>query len=58
MVKFETEGSLICLPDRAGEYKFAFISILLFLSSVQNMQPLAFGVMQSFETYFEQVMDT
>jgi hypothetical protein len=55
---FKIGQCLICLPDRAGEYHVAFINVLPLLSSVLNMQTLAFGVMGSFNTHYEQEMDT
>jgi len=48
-LSFKTEYFLIWLPDRTEESMFTFIRVSLFLSSVQNMQPLSFGVMASFK---------
>jgi hypothetical protein len=48
---------LIWLPDRAAEYKFAYISVLLLLSSVLNSHHFAFGVMTSLKMHYVQGRD-
>jgi hypothetical protein len=58
MASFKMGQCLVWLTDRAGEYKFAYISVLPLLSSVPNVHHFAFGVMASFKTYYEQGRDT
>jgi len=42
MASFKMGQCLIWLPDRAGEYKFIYISVQLLLSSVLNIHHFAF----------------
>lgn len=58
MVNFKMGQYRIWLADRAGVHNIVFIIFLPFLSSVQNMQELAFGVMTYFETYCKQERGT
>ena len=58
MASFKIEQCLVWLTDRAGEYKFVYISVLPIQSSVVNTHDFAFDVMASFKIYYEQWRDT
>jgi hypothetical protein len=58
MGSFKIGQCLVWLLDRDVKYSFAIISVLTLLSSVQNMQALALGIMASLKMYYEQEMDT
>jgi hypothetical protein len=54
MACFKMGQCCIWLPDRAGVYNVAIISVQPLLSAVHKIQALAFCVMASFKIYYEQ----